>query len=100
MHLNNHWRRGIMKKVPHKVLLYIPIISCLQQLFKCTRLAKFMDYHAHNRIQDDIMWMPADGLAFKETEEKRPHFKEEPRNLKLSLATDGVNPFGEMSSTY
>ena len=57
-----------------------------------------MDYHAHNRSQDDIMRMPADGLAFKEIEEKWPHFKEEPHNLKLSLAADGVNPFGEMRS--
>ena len=58
-----------------------------------------MDYHAHNRSQDDIMRMPIDGLAFKEIEEKWPHFKE-PRNLKLSLVADGVNPFGEMRSTY
>ena len=44
--------------------------------------------------------MPADGLAFKEIEGKWPHFKEEPHNLKLSLAKNGVNPFGEMRSTY
>ena len=59
-----------------------------------------MDYHADNRIQDDIMRMPADGLAFKAIEEKWAYFKEEPRNLKLSLAADGVNPFGKMRSTY
>ena len=46
------------------------------------------------------MQMPTDGLAFKEIEEKWPHFKEEPCNLKLSFAVDGVNPFGEMRSTY
>ena len=40
--------------------------------------------------------MPTDSLAFKEIEEKLPHFKEEPHNLKLSLVADGVNPFGEM----
>ena len=27
-------------------------------------------------------------------------FKEEPRNLKISLATDGVNPFAQMKSIY
>ena len=59
-----------------------------------------MDYHAHNRSQDDIMKMLADGLKFKEIEEKWPHFKEEPPNLKLSLAANDVNPFGEMISTY
>ena len=37
--------------------------------------------------------MPADGSAFRDMEEKWPHFKEEPRNLRISLAADGVNPF-------
>jgi hypothetical protein len=27
-------------------------------------------------------------------------FKEEPRNVRLSLAVDGVNPFGELRSIY
>ena len=59
-----------------------------------------MDYHAHNRSQDDIMRMPTYGLTFNEIEEKWPHFKEYPRNLKLSLVADGVNPFGDMRSTH
>ena len=46
------------------------------------------------------MRMPADGSAFKEIEETWSHFNEEPRNLKLSLATDGVNPYGDMRSVY
>ena len=44
--------------------------------------------------------MPADGLAFKEIKEKWPHFKEETRNVRLSLVADGVKPFGEMRSIY
>ena len=59
-----------------------------------------MDYHAHNRSQDDIMRILVDGLVFKEIVEKWPHFKEESCNRKLSLAADGVNPFGEMRSSY
>jgi Transposase family tnp2 len=59
-----------------------------------------MDYHAWNRSGDDILRMPADGSAFIDMEEKWPHFKEEPRNARLSLAADGVNPFAEMRSTY
>ena len=42
--------------------------------------------------------MPADGSAFRDMEEKWPHFKEEPRNLRISLAADGVNPFAHMKS--
>ena len=44
--------------------------------------------------------MSVDGLAFIDIEKKCSHFKEEPRNLKLSLATDGANTFGEMISIY
>ena len=44
--------------------------------------------------------MPTNGYAFRDMEEKWPHFKEEPRNVRLSLAADGVNPFGEMRSIY
>ena len=52
-----------------------------------------MDYHAKNRSQDDVIRMPADGTDFRDIEEKCPHFKEEPHNLRISLAADGVNPF-------
>lgn len=44
--------------------------------------------------------MPTDGSAFMDIEEKWPHFKKEPRNLRISLAADGVNTFGEMRSVY
>ena len=46
------------------------------------------------------MRIPMDGFAFKEIEETWSHFKEEPHNLKLSLAVDGVNPYGDMRSVY
>ena len=52
-----------------------------------------MDYHARNRSQDDVIRIPADGTAFRDIEEKWPHFKEEPLNLMIYLAPDSVNPF-------
>ena len=33
-------------------------------------------------------------------EDKWPHFKEEPRNIRIYLAVDGVNPFTQMKSIY
>ena len=44
--------------------------------------------------------MPPDGSAFRDMEEKWPYFKEEPRNLRISLAANGVNPFAHMRSIY
>ena len=42
--------------------------------------------------------MHVDGSAFRDMEEKWPHFKEEPHNIRISFATDGVNSFAEMRS--
>ena len=59
-----------------------------------------MDYHARNRSQDDAIRMLADGSTFRDMEKKRTHFKEEPCNLRISLAAYGVNPFAQMKSIY
>ena len=52
-----------------------------------------MDYYARNRSQDDVIRIPTDGSGFRDMEEKWSNFKEEPRNLRISLASYGVNPF-------
>jgi Transposase family tnp2 len=59
-----------------------------------------MDYHACNRSKDGVLRMLSDGSAFREIEEKWADFKDEPRNVRLSLATDVVNPFEELRSIY
>ena len=59
-----------------------------------------MDYHARRKIQDDVIRMPAYGFAFRDMEEKWPHFKEEPHNLRISLAVDNVNPSAQIKSIY
>ena len=43
--------------------------------------------------------MPTNGSTVKYIEETWLNFKE-PHNLKLSLAVDGVNPYGDMRSIY
>jgi hypothetical protein len=88
------------KKVSCKVLHYILIIPHFQRLFRCQSIEQFMDFHAKNRSRDDVLRMPVDGSALNYIEEKWPIFKEEPPNVRLSLAVDGVNPFGELRSTY
>jgi hypothetical protein len=59
-----------------------------------------MDYHAQNRSEDGVLHMPADGSAFRNIKEIWPIFKEKPHNVRLLLAADGVNPFGDLSSIY
>ena len=59
-----------------------------------------MDYHARKISQDDVIRMHVDGSAFRDMEEKWPHFKEEPHNLRISLAAYFFNPFAQMKSIY
>ena len=59
-----------------------------------------MDYDAKKRSEDCVLRMPTDGYALKNIEEKWPIFKDEPRNVRLPLASNGFNPFGELRSTY
>ena len=57
-----------------------------------------MDYNAQNKSGDGVLRMPTDGSAFRENEEKWAYFKDEPRNVRLSLEDDNVNPFREIRS--
>ena len=43
---------------------------------------------------------PVDGREWKDLDEKHPDFAREPRNVCLGLATDGFNPFRNMSLSY
>jgi hypothetical protein len=59
-----------------------------------------MDYNACNRSGDGVLQMHVDSSVFREIKEKWTDFKDEPRNVRLSLVADGVNPFGELRSIY
>jgi len=43
---------------------------------------------------------PADGEAWEHFDKKHKTFADDPRNLRLVVATNGFNPFGNFSSTY
>jgi hypothetical protein len=59
-----------------------------------------MDYHARKRIEYGVLRIPADGYEFKEIAAKWTEFTDEPHNVRLSLTTDGVNPFEELWFVY
>ncbi|GJS91045.1 pyruvate kinase [Tanacetum coccineum] len=65
------------KKVPKKVLRYFPIIPRLQRLYKSSHTAKEMTWHVTGKCTEP-----------------------EPRNVRLGLAADGFNPFGNLSQAY
>jgi hypothetical protein len=88
------------KKVPDKVLHYFPIIPRLQRLYKSIHTAKHMTWHATGKSTDGKMQHPVDGKAWQKFDNKYSDFAIEPRNVRLGLAADGFNPFGNLSQTY
>ncbi|XP_062086893.1 uncharacterized protein LOC133793596 [Humulus lupulus] len=89
------------KKVPHKVMRYFPLTPRLKRLYSSRLTAKQMLWHYTGKSKDDgIMRHPVDGLAWKDFDAKHPDFASEPRNVRLGLAADGFNPFGNMSQAY
>ncbi|KAL3638393.1 hypothetical protein CASFOL_017764 [Castilleja foliolosa] len=98
----SHWKLndGTGKKIPHKILRYFPLKPRLQRLFMSVKTSKKMVWHNEKRIDDDYMRHPADSTAWKEFDKEYPGFAADPRNVRLALATDGFNPFGNMSTSY
>ena len=54
-----------------------------------------MDYNVQNKSGHGVLRIFVDGYAFRGIEGKWSDFKDEPRNIRLSLVVDGVNPFTE-----
>nr|XP_004492006.1 uncharacterized protein LOC101504571 [Cicer arietinum] len=73
------------KRPPAKVLWYLPIVP---------------RWHADERKRDGQLRHPADSLKWKKINDLYPEFGSEPRNLRLGLSTDGMNPYGNLSSNH
>ncbi|KAK9270216.1 hypothetical protein L1049_025792 [Liquidambar formosana] len=92
---------GKRKKIPHKILRYFPLKPRLQRLFMSKKTATDMRWHKEKRIaEENVLRYPTDSIAWKEFDKEHDWFAQEPRNVRLGLASDGFNPFGNMSNSY
>jgi len=62
--------------------------------------AKHLAWHADDRKSDGLLRHPADSLQWKTFDCLYPDFGNKPRNLRLGLASDGMNPFGNLSTNH
>ncbi|GKA29426.1 zinc finger, PHD-type containing protein, partial [Tanacetum coccineum] len=73
----------------------------LQRLYKFSHTTKEMTWHATGKCTEPgKMQHPVDGRAWKDFDTKYPDFTAEQRNVRLGLAADGFNPFGNLSQSY
>ncbi|KAF7153885.1 hypothetical protein RHSIM_Rhsim01G0140800 [Rhododendron simsii] len=68
------------------------------RLYYCEKTAPYMRWHKDKRVDDNELRHPADGQEWKDFDEHFPDFAVEPQNVRLEMATDGCNPFGNMST--
>ncbi|KAA0032240.1 transposase [Cucumis melo var. makuwa] len=84
------------KQILSKVIWYFPPIPRFKRLFRSIECAENLTCHASERIEDGKLRHPADSPAWKLVDFKWPDFGSEPRNLRLTLSADGVNPHGTL----
>ncbi|KAI3465227.1 hypothetical protein Pfo_021890 [Paulownia fortunei] len=70
------------KKIPQKVLHYFPLKP------------------RKKRTDDGVLRHPVDAKEWKEFNKMHESFAQDPRNVRLGLATDGFNPFSNMNLSY
>jgi hypothetical protein len=88
------------KKIPAKVFWYFPVIPRLERLFANPASAKLLRWHADERKKDGKLRHPADASQWREIDSKYEIFAKESRNIRFALSTDGMNPFGNMTTTH
>jgi hypothetical protein len=89
------------KQVAHNVLRHFPLLPRLKKIYALKRTSEETKCHKKVRMPvDNVMSHPADGEAWKYFDSKEKIFADDPRNLRLALATDGFNPYGNMSTQY
>ncbi|CAK8538606.1 unnamed protein product [Lathyrus sativus] len=87
-------------KVPSKVLRHFPLIPRLQRLLMCSKTASSLRWYDEERSKDGKLRHPADAEAWKEFDKCHSEFADEPRNIRLGLASDGFNLFRTMNLSY
>ena len=89
------------KMVPHKVLHCFPLTHHLKRMYSCIHTAKEIRWHYTDRPNEEgMLHHPADRKAWKDFDYNFSSFANKPRNVRLGLAANDFNPFGNMSQFY
>ncbi|KAL4563659.1 hypothetical protein LXL04_027704 [Taraxacum kok-saghyz] len=92
---------NVKKNAPAaKVLKYFPIIPRLKRLFANTKNAKLLRWHAEDRKKDGKIRHVADSPQWRNIDYEFKEFGDEIRNIRFGLSSDGINPFGNMSTHH
>lgn len=80
--------------IPRKMLRLFLLIPRLIRMYRCK------SWHSIGVSLDGLIQNVIDSIAWKHINEKWPEFVIDTCNVRLGLALDGVNPFGNLSSCH
>ena len=83
-----------------KVLWYLPIIPRFKRLFANGDDAQDLPWHANGRNYDGMLYHSTNSSQWKKIDRLYLDFGKEAINLRLGLATDGMNPHGSLRTQY
>ncbi|XP_056843210.1 uncharacterized protein LOC130495735 [Raphanus sativus] len=86
--------------IPAKVLRYFPIKDRFRRMFRSKRMAEDLRWHYTNATEDGTIRHPVDSISWAQVNAKWPDFAADPRNLRLGISTDGMNPFSMQSTNH
>jgi len=92
----------MQQRIPTLVMWYLPVIDHLHCISENPEDPKLMMCHASvDRVKDKgKLRHPADGRQWKHFDSMYLEFRDEPRNVRLALSIDEMNPFGDLSSSH
>nr|AAM92812.1 putative transposon protein [Oryza sativa Japonica Group] len=91
---------GRQRKIPQLVMWYLPVKDRIKLIYSNPRDAELMHWHEEGRKKDGMIRHPADARQWINFDAQYREFAKDPRNITFALSTDGVNPFGDMSSSH
>jgi hypothetical protein len=89
-----------VKRVSSKVAWYFPIIPHLRLLFTNKANAVLLKWHTREHKKDAMLHHPADGIQWRNFDQKHKDFTTKVRNIRFGLSTDGMNLFRETCNSH
>nr|CAD39908.2 OSJNBa0065B15.12 [Oryza sativa Japonica Group] len=85
---------------PANVVWYLPIAERMKRMFANKEQAKLVRWHAEERKVDSMLRHPADSVQWRTIDRIYQEFSNDPKNMCFAMCTDGINPFGDLSSRH
>ncbi len=86
--------------IPWKVLRLFLLIPRLIRMYRSKSMAELLTWHSIGASLEGLIQNVTNSIAWKHINEKWPEFVIDTCNVRLGLALDGVNPFGDLSSCH